>query len=269
MPVHNRADIFLLFEKAVLSVFENSVIPNEMVLVVDGPLDHQFHMIVIDLAERFPLRVIWLEKNLGLTEALNIGLDSIQTAWVMRADADDINLSNRFELQLQALDSGFDLVGGGIEEVDILGQFIALKLCPLSSDEILQYIKFRNPFNHMTVAFSTAIAKSLGGYPGISFKEDYALWALFLSSGAKVMNLKEVLVQATTGKAMYARRGGLKAILSEINLQKFLISCGLQSTFFGLTIGAIRVFLLMLPTSLLSIFYIKFLRNFNSIRKAS
>ncbi len=261
MPVHNRADIFLLFDKAIESVFNNTVIPKELVLVVDGPLDSAFKQKIHELESRYSIKVIWLPENKGITFALNTGLAAIDTQWTMRADADDINLPNRFQLQVAALEQGFDLVGGAIEEVDQLGQLLAVKRPPEDAISIRKYAKYRNPFNHMTVAFVTKIAKDLGGYPYLALKEDYGLWTLFLKNGAKVINLKGILVRATTGRAMYARRGGWASIKSEIKLQRHLMGCKVQQPLLGVAVALARIALLALPPSILTTFYMRFLRG--------
>lgn len=261
MPVHNRADIFLIFDIAVESVFNNTILPKELVLVVDGHLEPSFKDKIQDLASRYPIRVIWLPQNKGITHALNAGLETINTQWTMRADADDLNLPNRFQLQIMALERGYDLVGGAIEEVDSSGELLAVKYSPEDEASIREYVKYRNPFNHMTVAFVTKIAKDVGGYPNLALKEDYGLWALFLERGAKVANLKDVLVRATTGRAMYARRGGWASIQSEILLQQHLIRCGVQSRVLGAAVALIRISLLALPASVLSNIYMSFLRS--------
>jgi len=261
MPVHNRPDIFLLFDKAVESVFSNSVIPKELVLVVDGPLALPFKEKVLEIATRYPIRVIWLPRNEGITNALNVGLSTIDSQWTMRADADDINLPNRFELQINALERGYELVGGAIEEVDSFGKFLAFKFSPGDEASIRKYARYRNPFNHMTVAFSTEMARKVGGYPNLAFKEDYALWALFLQQGAKVINLRDILVRATTGKSMFFRRGGRKGISAEIDLQRHLLACQLQSHVGAVGVAALRILILMLPAPFLTHFYMNFLRG--------
>lgn len=153
------------------------------------------------------------------------------------------------------------MVGGAIEEVEPSGELIAVKYSPEDEASIRKYIRYRNPFNHMTVAFVTKIAKEVGGYPNLALKEDYGLWSLFLKRGAKVANLRDILVGATTGRAMYARRGCWASIKSEIRLQQHLIKCGVQSRVLGAVVALMRISLLALPASALSNFYMCFLRN--------
>ena len=67
----------LFFKEALRSVFEQSLIPNEVVLVKDGPLTEELEQIIVDFSSKNEqLKVITLEKNQGLGEALRIGLNA-------------------------------------------------------------------------------------------------------------------------------------------------------------------------------------------------
>ena len=57
----------LFFKEALRSVFEQSLIPNEVVLVKDGPLTEELEQIIVDFSSKNEqLKVITLEKNQGL-----------------------------------------------------------------------------------------------------------------------------------------------------------------------------------------------------------
>ena len=62
--------------------------------------------------------MVWCPKKVGLDKALNIALSKCKNELVFRADGDDINLKNRFEIQLPFLLSGYDVVGSSIDEYD-------------------------------------------------------------------------------------------------------------------------------------------------------
>ena len=101
MAVYHKDNPELL-KKAILSAFDNSLPPLEMILVVDGPVDLNLKNTISNLKDKFEMRVLWLKKNTGLANALNKGLKLVKTKWVARADADDINLPNRFEIPSQS-----------------------------------------------------------------------------------------------------------------------------------------------------------------------
>jgi glycosyltransferase involved in cell wall biosynthesis len=250
-----------LFERALISVYENTCVPKQFVLVQDGPISRALVEVIERYKQKNGFEHLTMQENSGLSKALNRGLKVIKTNCVFRADADDFNLENRFASQLKLLESGYDLVGSAILEVDQDGTPLAYRIPPLNHSEIVNFIRRRNPFNHMTIACRTSILKRAGGYPDVLFREDYALWAILISQGAKICNSSEVLVHATAGDGMYKRRGGLLHIRSEFKMQKILVMTKLQSPFVAFFIGVSRTVIFLLPSELRRIIYKKFLRD--------
>lgn len=250
-----------LFKEAIESVFKNSLLPEKFLIVADGPLSVDLEEILGHYADQPLLKVMRLPVNRGLANALNAGLEVIDTTYTVRADADDTNLENRFSTLAQAFQTGSDLIGSDIMEISPEGQRIGLRKVPSSEEEIKKFIKKRNPFNHMTVAFRTKIVQEVGGYPLIHLKEDYALWATLLSRGAKVKNIPEVLVHATTGLDMYRRRGGWKYAFAEFHMQKHLVNVGIKSHFRAWIDGLSRAAIFLAPNSIREWVYLNHLRH--------
>lgn len=261
MPIYNRQDLCFLFKKAIESCLSNTVIPDKILIVADGPLNNEFESIVRSYEKNEIIEVLWLDKNCGLTKALNEGLKRINTRYVFRADGDDINRPERFEKQLEMLKDGNHLIGSCIAERDIDGKVLAIKSCPTSHEEIINFAKRRNPFNHMTVAFELDAIKRVGGYPDVYLKEDWALWALMIESGVKTENSPEILVDATADINMYARRGGLRTILSEMKMQKLLIDHLNKSILISIIDFFSKAFILALPARVRGYIYREFLRE--------
>ena len=85
------------------SIFNQTVRPNEVVLVEDGPLTPELDAVVNEYVDAHKeLKVISLEKNGGLGRALNEGLKHCSHDLVARMDTDDIASPDRFEKQLEA-----------------------------------------------------------------------------------------------------------------------------------------------------------------------
>lgn len=259
MAVYHKDDPVLL-RSAINSIYENSLLPYKLILVQDGPVGNELSKVINEYVPRDDFYLIVLKDNAGLACALNTGLMHCTTDFVFRADADDINLPDRFEKQLPILINGYDLVGGAILEVDNTGKPIAFRIVPSSTKEILKYIPKRSPFNHMTVAFRRSTIASLGGYPNIYLNEDWALWASVISNNFKVTNLNQVLVHASGGIEMYKRRGG-RTIRSEITMQKFLIQCKLQTYYGAFIICSFRSIIFALPPVIRGWIYETFLRK--------
>lgn len=258
-----RGDDAPLFERAVRSVFDNTLRPDAFVLVADGPVLPALATIITKLETEFALNVLRLPENRGLALALNAGLQVVTTEWVVRADADDINLPHRFDRLAQALTGtpAPDLLGSAILELERDGSKVAVRRTPMTHGAILHYAKYRNPFNHMTVAYRRRLALDCGGYPQVHLKEDYALWASMIRKGAVTHNLNDVLVHATAGRDMYRRRGGLRYARAEIELQSHLVVCRLKSPLLGILHGLMRATVFLLPTGFRDWVYTRFLRH--------
>jgi len=252
------------FKQALKSIFANTLLPDSMILVVDGPVPESLNHIIHEFKHLYDfLHVYRLSENCGLAAALNEGLTYVRTEWVVRADSDDINRINRFEIQAAAIAEilpPVDIIGGAIQEIDYDGTPLAVRRTVERDSDIRNYVRRRNPFNHMTVAFRTELVRSVGGYPDIFLKEDYALWALLIQSGARCANLPSVLVDATTGREMYRRRGGIKYAFAEIRLQNHLINTNIKNLSQALFDGIARSLIFLMPSSLRFFFYKKVLR---------
>jgi glycosyltransferase involved in cell wall biosynthesis len=263
MSIYSKSDPGLL-AKAIVSVFEGNLIPDHFILIADGTLSSELEKVLKEIANVFNIEVIRLTKNVGLALALNYGLKHVKTEWVARADDDDFNLPRRFEAQLPYALDGYDVIGGNILEVDEVGKKLGVRKCPFSQQDIASYIKFRSPFNHMTVIYKRKSVLEVGGYPDLYLKEDYGLWALMYKNGCRFVNVQEVIVHAGSGVGMYARRGGARYIKSEFQLQIFLYRLGVKSSLNALVLFLARSFIFLIPNQLRFFFYQFFLREHES-----
>ena len=252
------------FELAVKSVYANTLLPDAFQLVVDGPLPVFLMHKVQELQRQYKIDVTFLPKNMGLAFALNCGIDKISTPWIARADADDINLPNRFEILAKHICKDLDVIGSAIREMDENGLPTGIRLPPLSDQEIRKYARKRNPFNHMTVMYRTELVKKCKGYPGIYMREDYALWAILLAAGSRALNVPDPLVEVSAGHALIKRRGGVKYALGELKLQQHLVRHNIKSFWCALIDGFARGSIFCLPDAMRSLVYKLFLRDKSS-----
>lgn len=261
MPVHQREDIFLLFDKSIMSIFKNTLLPRKVFVLIDGVINLAFKKKIFFYKEKFNFQVLQSKKKIGLARILNLGINNVHTDWIIRADADDYNFPNRFAKLMNISNQKFDLIGSHVYETDFKSKLTLKKMVPQDQGAIARMFKYKNPFNHMSVAFKTKFVKECGGYPDISLKEDYALWANMFSRGARVKNLNMFLVNANTGSQMYNRRSGITHIISEIKLQKYLLKKRITNIFYSFFIGFIRILFYVTPSFLKFFFYIFFLRK--------
>ena len=220
----------LFFNEALRSVFEQSLIPNEVVLVKDGPLTEELEQIIVDFSSKNEqLKVITLEKNQGLGEALRIGLNACSFDLVARMDSDDICKPYRFEKQIAFLKEHKEItiVGSWIEEFsDCKEEIEAIRELPQEDKQLKIFMKWRNPFNHMTVMFRKKDILAVGGYQPFYLLEDYYLWNRLANANYYFANIGESLLWARGGYTMLERRGGWKYVVSESKLLKFMYRSG-------------------------------------------
>ena len=218
------------FDTAVQSILNQTVKPNEVVIVVDGPVPENLSNIIKKYENNQSFKVVWLPENLGHGNARRIGLENISNELVALMDADDISLPNRFEQQLKYFEENpeLDIVGGNIAEfIDEESNIIGKRIVPQTDKDIKDYLKKRCPFNQMTVMLKKPSVMKAGGYLDWFYDEDYYLWIRMLLNNAAFANTGTVLVNVRVGKDMYARRGGIKYFLSEAKLQKFMYRKGI------------------------------------------
>jgi len=249
-------------KEAIESIFTQSVKPNEVVVVCDGPLTKEIE----DVLSQYSVRIILhrLTKNSGLGEALRQGVEKCSYELIARMDSDDISLPDRFEKQLSYFEKhpNTAILSGWIQEIDGKTlQPVAIREVPCTDTEIKKFIKTRCPFNHMTVMYKKSAVLDVGNYQPFHLMEDYYLWARMVATGYEMANLPEILLNARVDAAMYGRRGGLKYFKSNYAMSKKMYELGLISlpTFLFNTSVRFCVQVLM-PNSVRGWFYRKVLR---------
>lgn len=215
------------FDEAMESVFCQTLLPDEVVLVVDGPIGEAIELVIQKYSERYNiLKVIRTEKNVGHGKARRIGLENCSFNLIALMDSDDICVPDRFEKQIEIFknNENLSIVGGQIKEfIGNKDNVVGMRCVPLKDDDIKKYMKKRCPMNQVTVVFKKDAVEKAGGYIDWYCEEDYYLWIRMMLNGFNFANVPDSLVNVRVGKEMYRRRGGVKYFKSEAKLQKFMI----------------------------------------------
>lgn len=196
------------------SILSSSVLPDEIIIVKDGPLSDELERALSSYVLRTPrlYNVVRLEENRGLGVALAEGLMHSENELIARMDTDDIVRADRFARQLREFehDEALDICGSWVAEFEERAEnIVAIRKTPLTDLEIKKYQKRRDAFNHMSVMYKKSAVLRAGNYKDAPLMEDTILWVNMIRSGAKCKNLGECLVFARVGKEMFARRGGI------------------------------------------------------------
>lgn len=201
-------------DDALASVLKQTVKPDEIVIVYDGPITTELRNVVENYINKNPglIKVIENPENKGLGLALADGVPQCKYELIARMDTDDICREDRFEKQLQefAKDPTIDICGSHILEFEgNKDNIVAQRRVPLVDKDIREYQKRRDGFNHVSVMFKKKSVLAAGNYQSCLLMEDTLLWANMFMNGAKGMNIDDFLIYVRIGKDMYERRGGL------------------------------------------------------------
>jgi glycosyltransferase involved in cell wall biosynthesis len=215
-------------EEALESIFAQTVPPDQLVLVLDGPVD----LAQEDVISRYAIdsrigdvTLVRLPKNRGLARALNAGIERCSGKYIMRADSDDICDPRRLELQLDYFRThpDTDMVTGWCVEFYDEGGPEMVKSSSVHHDAIARALRWRNVLTHPTVLIRTETLRKVGGYrPDFGMLEDYDLYVRLVLSGARFHVIPRVLLRMRTSIAQRRRRGGLRYCMNEI---RFRFSC--------------------------------------------
>lgn len=227
MCVYHKDDA-RAFRDAVDSVtIRQTVCPDEVVIVVDGPVFGELNEIINELETRKDLfSIVRLPENLGHAGARRCAFEHAANDILAVMDADDIASPDRFEKQIAYLDRHSDVavVGGQITEfLDDEGNIVGMREVPCNHDEVMKMMKSRCPMNQMTVMMRRDPVASAGGYLDWYCDEDYYLWIRLAENGYVFANLPDVLVNVRVGREMYQRRGGWPYFKSEARLQGYML----------------------------------------------
>lgn len=186
------------FEVAVRSVVLQTVRPKQLVIVDDSGesrFSSQCQRLQQTLLSEVGVDLTYVENqvNLGLVASLNLGLSRVSGDYVARMDPDDISLPFRFQKQVELLESGFDIAGGGITLFNEAGQVGDVRY-PATRLGVLYSLLYNNPIAHPVSMFKTEVVRRLQGYRQVNYAEDLDLWMRAYLSGSRITNCRSILL---------------------------------------------------------------------------
>lgn len=215
------------FDEALDSIKNQTLPPNEVLIVTDGPITKELDSVIAKYEDEFSsFKVVRLEKNVGFGNACQACIVNSTYQLVARMDSDDIAVKDRFEKQIKRFqeDPALDMLGGAIGVfTDDKNNIISYSYKPTEHQAIKDKLKKRSPFAHVTMMYKKDKVQNAGGYIEWYCEEDYYLWARMLNNGCKGANLTDPLVYVRTTPEQMGRRGGKKYFQSELKMQKYLL----------------------------------------------
>lgn len=221
-------------KQAIESIQAQTFPTDDFVLVCDGPLNQELDSVIKKKQQEMKniLNVVRLKKNAGLGNALNKGIQQCKNELVARMDSDDISYPDRCEKQLMVFNTypEISVCSGIVEEFATNPKVVeSRRVPPETQEEIREFAKVRNPFNHPCVMYKKPDVEAVGSYKDFYLLEDYYLWVRMIMAGYQGYNLQEPLLHMRAGTDMYMRRGGLKYAKTQEKLFRFMKNNGLIS----------------------------------------
>lgn len=149
-------------------------------MVEDGPLTDELYEVIDEFREsQSTLKIVSLEQNQGLGNALNEGMKHCSFEIIARMDTDDICYPDRFEKQISYMECHFDVdvVGCWTQEFyeDLEGHKVitSLKKFPNTVWHNIKYCTKRCPVEHPAVVLRKKAVLAVGGYQHCYLFEDY------------------------------------------------------------------------------------------------
>ncbi len=247
------------------SILKQSLATDDYVIVKDGPLTEELESVLKYFDERYEcINIVTLNDNMGLGYALNEGLKVCKNELIARMDTDDIAIENRCELQIDEFnkDNKLDIVGSYMYEFyEDPNEIISIKKVPKSHNEIYEYGKRRNPFNHPTVMYRKSTVLKYDGYSDMRQGQDHELFNRMLRDGCKGKNIDKALVKFRSNIDMHKRRKSINSVKSYIKVIYDSWRAN-YSTIFDLGISIIlQVGLLIIPNKIGILIYRKLFRD--------
>lgn len=255
---------------AIDSMLNQSVNPDEIIIVEDGPLNDDLYSIVNEYKEKYPeiFTIVVNKNNLGLGLALNEGLKVARNELVARMDTDDISRPDRCEKQLKVFmeNPELSIVGAWVDEFNkSQDEIVSTRAVPETNKEIYDFAKKRSAFNHPVVMYIKSKVLENGGYSDLRRNQDVDLFGRMLFNGCKAYNIQESLLLFRSNDDLAKRRKSWENTKSYISTIKKFWKMGYASWGNYMSVAIAQTGMFLLPVKIQQWIYKKFLRKNNKI----
>jgi len=190
LPVYN-AESFL--NEAIDSILAQSYKNFELLIINDGSTDSS-EKIIQSYSDS---RIVYIKnsRNIGLIKSLNKGIQQAKGKFIARMDADDVSMTDRFELQLKAFEENKSAVVVSSDYFSFDGTKEKYIKNEGSSDTFKATLLFAPCFAHPTVMIKNIfMEKGILYDENFIHAEDFKLW-MDLSTVGEFHNVNKGLLK--------------------------------------------------------------------------
>ena len=179
------------------SILSQTYTDFELIIVLDQPKYSEGLVLLKKYAEQDNrVKILVNEKNIGLALSMNYAAEHACGEYLLRMDADDICMPDRFQLEYDVIQKGnYDLICGNYDFIDEDGNLLPQKPVIYTDRQITALLPYRNIIHHPTVIMTTEIFQKVGGYRNYPCAQDYDLWLRMKCAGCKMHMMSEKLIQ--------------------------------------------------------------------------
>lgn len=192
LPIYNGA---ATLERALNSVLEQTFVDYEIICIDDASTDATALVLKKWQHKSKPgqLNVVTNTSNVGLTGALNVGLQKVRGQYIARLDSDDYWQASKLAEQWQFMLNHPEVGVLGCWYNNVRQAQTTLVRTPITDHDIRRDIWRRNPFGHSCVLMLTQLLRDVDGYnERLAVGQDLDLWFRLLPR-TTFANLPQVL----------------------------------------------------------------------------
>lgn len=187
----------VIYIKESIESILNQTYTNFEFIIIDDSTNAETIKMINSFAVDKRIIIVRQESRMGFVKALNEGLKIAKGQYIVRMDGDDISLKNRFELQLEYLNShkNIDILGGNMLIINESGKVVSERKYPCNGLLLHLNSIFRSPVAHPTVMFRRSIIENDLFYDeSFSKAEDTEFWFRLRNNGFVIANLPKNLL---------------------------------------------------------------------------
>lgn len=206
------------------------------------------------------LKIQCRAENKGLAYSLNELLQLVMPKgynFIARMDADDISMPERFQKQLDYMNTHLEVecLGTWAIEINSKGEEYYRKQMPQSHEECYNMFRKRDCMIHPTVMYRRSYIEKAGNYVlDTYFGEDTMMWAQGFKARCVFGNVPEYLLQFRLDDNFFDRRRGWKHAKGIFTLRhrvNKMLHYGIVADFWAFAYAAAK----MMPKFILNIIY--------------
>ncbi len=198
IPTHNRVEEL---QRALGSVYRQTLLPNELIVVDDGSESAITKDIFQDVPKSLETVLLRNDVPMGANHARNIGIKAANCDWIAFLDDDDAFYPNKIEVVSKAIKNNPDRdLFYHPAKINMVNEKLAYFTNPREykpNDDIFRLLLIKNEIGGTSMAIvRRSKLFEVGGFDEqMPSMQDYELWLRLTKNGARVKKINQPLTK--------------------------------------------------------------------------